>query len=175
VHSKTRARAASATLTLIVGCQLPAAAQSLALTYELDGTKHVAHSTALAPYPCAGADWLIVIRCGRPGAWSALADAAENEIPADDRRASAGGAIVSVPTAVPREPFQGESLTTDARLRPPVGGRAADVSLRAGASARLPSFQDTREPSPFTARAYEGSLQSNAYKALGLELLVPFR
>jgi hypothetical protein len=177
VHIRTNTKGAPATLLLLVACQvLPAAAQSLALTYELDVGRDGVERFAPGPYPCAGSRWLTFVEvCETSGESAAFAHASQTAAQPDSRRASVGGAIMATPTAVPRETFQADAAAPDPRLRPSEVGRAADVSLRVGAQARSRSFEDAAELSPLKSRTYEGALQNNAHKALGLELLLPFQ
>jgi hypothetical protein len=73
------------------------------------------------------------------------------------------------PSQLPPEPV------AEARLRPAAAGRAPDVSLRFGSQNRLRVLEESREAARFTDMGYESHVQSNAHKAVGIELLVPFQ
>ncbi len=172
---RTRVRAAPALLMFVVASQaLPASAQSLALTYDLEVAKDSVQPVARPRYTCAAFNWLTSTEgCGAPGDASPFAHSLDDSVRPDSRRASAGGTVAVTPIAVPREAFGTDPPAPDTRLRALDAGRAADVSLRVGAQVRSRASDDTRELSPFNGRAYEGSLQNNLHKALGLELHVP--
>jgi len=62
--------------------------------------------------------------------------------------------------------------STDSRLRPGASSRTADVSWRFGWGTLSRGLEETG--AALNDATSESYLQNNAYKALGLELLLPF-
>jgi hypothetical protein len=147
-----------------ISTAVPAGAQSLALSYDLDVRKDTVERVSLPTYHCTGSDWLnSIASCARDGG------AAESgaESPLRIRRVTVG-ASGDATAAIPHHALQAGEDALNARRR------TADVSLRFGSKNRL-SSDETRDVPRSVDAPYESYLHSNAHKAIGLELLVPFQ
>jgi hypothetical protein len=159
---------------LVIGISWPAidaGAESLALTYALDVRKDAVEHVALPTRQCSGSDWLNAIApCARDGA-AALSSAEKNAsvTAISERRVTVGAAGYAAPAAIPHEALQAGDDALDSRRR------TSDVSLRLGSKNRLVSAEERRDMPRFVDAPSESYVHSNAHKAIGLELLVPFQ
>src|SRR5215210_5619243 len=130
VHIRKKTRIACSTLMIgVLWAVVPASAQSLALTYDLDVRRDTVERVALASYQCSGSDWLnSIAACARDGEAAPLSSPKENaEGPAlGIRRVTVGAAGHVAPAAIPRQTLQAAEDISDSRRR------TADVSLRFG-------------------------------------------
>ena len=172
-----RKQAYSAVLIALAWTAMPGAAQSLSLSYDVDVRRDSVERIALPGTQCTGSDWLnAVVPCASNGDAPTLSSQETGGPPtAGIRRIIVGTGGNAVPSPIPRQAFQGGDDLPDARLRGQNGSRAGDVSLRVGSKNRLLSPEESRESPRFVDAAYESYVQSNAHKAFGLELLVPFQ
>ena len=146
---------------VISGMAAPVCAQSLSLSYSLEGSPEAVQQRPAAVPRCAGFKWVTQFEtCGRdlfarlaPGA---LADPAvpATADPIEPKRETASSDLPS------REAARFPARETDLALK--LGGpRGAD-----DAASRASRFTDTK---------YEMYRQSNGHKIVGVELLVPFQ
>ena len=168
--------ACSALLIAVGFTAVGAAAQSLSLSYEVDVRRASVERISLPGMPCSGTHWSnAVVGCANGDAPPQSSQNDGTASGAGLRRVTVGTGAHAVPTPVPRQTFQGADEASDPRLRAANGSRAADVSLRLGSKNRLLSSDENREQPRFVDAPYESYVHSNAHKAFGLELLVPFQ
>jgi hypothetical protein len=174
----------SACLTLagvaMLCANVTASSQSLALTYDLAVRADTVQPVLITGDRCASSDWLQLLDwCGREpraaGASSWTVELTDSRAgPETPRHSSPAGShsLAAVPPYdVPRGPG---NPAADVTARTGPATRTPDVSLRFGSQTRARGAEEGREPGRFVDLTYESYLQSNAYKALGVELAVPF-
>jgi hypothetical protein len=173
VRIRNKARIACSALIITAGwADVPAGAQSLALSYDLEVRRDTVERVALPAYQCSGSDWLnSIASCASDGEVAAPSSPQETAAASvlRSRRVTVGGARHEAPAAIPHQTFQAGEDVSDSRRR------TADVSLRFGSKNRLLSPEETRDVPRFVDAPYESYVQSNGHKAIGLELLVPFQ
>ena len=178
MHVKKKITLACSVLLIgIGGAALPAGAQSLGLSYDLEVRRDSVERVALPSSQCSGLDWLNSFApCARDGDPVLLSPAEETTAApaAGMRRVTVGPGGAAVPSAIPHQAFAGDG-SPDSRLRSPNGTRTPDVSLRFGSKNRPLLADEGRDGARFIDAPYESYVHSNAHKAIGLEVLVPFQ
>jgi hypothetical protein len=149
---------------------MPARAQSLALSYDMDVRRETVERVTLPNYQCSGSDWLsLIASCTRDREALSSPEESATAQASGIRRVTVGAAGHAAPAAIPHQALQTADDASDLRRR------AADVSLRIGSKNRPIPTDESRDLPRFVDTPYENYLQSNAHKAIGLELLVPFQ
>jgi hypothetical protein len=173
VHIRKKIKTACSALVIGVNwATVPADAQSLALSYDLGVRRDVVERVALPANQCSGSDWLNAIAsCARDGEAAALSPPQDSAAasPRGIRRVTVGAIGQATAAAIPHQTLQAGEDALDGRRR------TADVSLRFGSKNRLASPEENRDMARFVDAPYESYVHSNAHKAIGLELLVPFQ
>jgi hypothetical protein len=173
VHIRKKIKNACSALVIGVNwATVPVDAQSLVLSYDLGVRRDVVERVALPADQCSGSDWLNAIAsCARDGEAAALSSPEDSAAASTRgiRRVTVGAIGQATAAAIPHQALQAGEDALDGRRR------TADVSLRFGSKNRLLSPEENRDMARFVDAPYESYLHSNAHKAIGLELLVPFQ
>ena len=148
----------SAAALAVAATSAPASAQSLALTYKLEPLAEAVQQQASAFSRCAGFNWIATIEaCGR--------EVLARVLPSRGEVASA---------SAPALPALG-SQASDARvISASSSARNPDVNLRFGSRFKG-NEEGTWDWYRFKDANYESYVKNHGYKALGVELLVPFQ
>ena len=156
--------AAGILAALVAGA--PAGAQSLALSYKLEPKNEPVREAPSVLGRCAGFNWLTALEtCGR--------DLIARVLPARSEAHFAPAAELPDLGAPTPSRFLRSSGGRDALIG---NARAPDLMLRLGSKYRFKSTEDgTWEWYRFHDIAYESYIKNNSFKAVGVELLVPFQ
>ncbi|HYC49235.1 MAG TPA: hypothetical protein VED01_27475 [Burkholderiales bacterium] len=144
----------------------PAVAQSLALTYKLEPKSEPAREAAAPFGRCAGFNWLTALEtCGK--------DLIARILP--PRSEAHFAPVTELPDLGTPAPHR--FLKSSGGREALIGNaRAPDFMLRLGSKYRFKSTEDgTWEWYRFHDITYESYIKNNSFKAVGVELLVPFQ